>query len=40
VPEGETRTFAEMAPSEKDAVSHRRRAWEALARSRPDLKAG
>jgi XTP/dITP diphosphohydrolase len=30
VPEGETRTFAEMAPEEKDGVSHRRRAWEKL----------
>jgi non-canonical purine NTP pyrophosphatase (RdgB/HAM1 family) len=31
VPEGGSRTFAEMAPAEKDRVSHRRRAWEALA---------
>jgi XTP/dITP diphosphohydrolase len=38
VPEGDTRTFAEMTPAEKDRVSHRRRAWEALARSRPDLR--
>jgi non-canonical purine NTP pyrophosphatase (RdgB/HAM1 family) len=30
IPEGASRTFAEMAPSEKDAVSHRRRAWEKL----------
>jgi non-canonical purine NTP pyrophosphatase (RdgB/HAM1 family) len=30
VPKGEGRTFGEMAPSEKDAYSHRRRAWEAL----------
>lgn len=30
VPEGETRTFAEMTGAEKDAVSHRRRAWEKL----------
>lgn len=30
VPEGDRRTFAEMAPEEKDRVSHRRRAWEAL----------
>ncbi len=30
VPDGETRTFAEMAPEEKDGVSHRRRAWEKL----------
>lgn len=28
VPEGETRTFAEMTREEKDARSHRRRAWE------------
>ena len=32
VPEGGRRTFAEMLPEEKDRVSHRRRAWEALAR--------
>jgi XTP/dITP diphosphohydrolase len=31
VPEGETRTFGEMSAGEKDAISHRRRAWEALA---------
>ncbi len=31
VPEGETRTFAEMSAVEKDAVSHRRRAWDLLA---------
>ena len=31
VPEWETRTFAEMTAAEKDARSHRRRAWEALA---------
>jgi len=30
IPDGETRTFAEMSPAEKDARSHRRRAWEAL----------
>ncbi len=30
VPEGDTRTFAEMAAEEKNAVSHRRRATEAL----------
>jgi non-canonical purine NTP pyrophosphatase (RdgB/HAM1 family) len=30
IPEGETRTFAEMTAAEKDARSHRRRAWEAL----------
>jgi XTP/dITP diphosphohydrolase len=31
VPEGSDRTFAEMAPEEKDRVSHRRRAWDAIA---------
>ncbi|WP_020574009.1 RdgB/HAM1 family non-canonical purine NTP pyrophosphatase [Actinopolymorpha alba] len=31
VPEGETRTFAEMSPEEKDAVSHRGRALRQLA---------
>lgn len=30
VPEGDSRTFAEMRADEKDALSHRRRAWEAL----------
>jgi non-canonical purine NTP pyrophosphatase (RdgB/HAM1 family) len=35
VPAGESRTFAEMTPSEKDRVSHRRRAWEELARQVP-----
>jgi non-canonical purine NTP pyrophosphatase (RdgB/HAM1 family) len=35
VPEGSDRTFAEMAPEEKDRVSHRRRAWEALAARLP-----
>jgi non-canonical purine NTP pyrophosphatase (RdgB/HAM1 family) len=32
VPEGETRTFAEMSASEKNAISHRRKAWEELKR--------
>jgi XTP/dITP diphosphohydrolase len=32
VPEGHTRTTAEMTPSEKDAISHRGRAFRALAR--------
>lgn len=32
VPEGDTRTFAEMKAEEKNAVSHRRRATEALLR--------
>ncbi|HEY1434387.1 MAG TPA: non-canonical purine NTP pyrophosphatase [Thermoanaerobaculia bacterium] len=31
IPEGSERTFAEMAPEEKDRVSHRRRAWDAMA---------
>lgn len=31
VPEGETRTTAEMSPAEKDAISHRGRAFRALA---------
>lgn len=31
VPDGETRTTAEMSPAEKDAVSHRGRAFRALA---------
>jgi XTP/dITP diphosphohydrolase len=35
IPEGETRTFAEMSGEEKDRVSHRRRAWEVLARKLP-----
>lgn len=30
VPEGETRTYAEMTPEEKNARSHRRRAFESL----------
>lgn len=32
VPEGETRTFAEMSPEEKNARSHRARAFGTLAR--------
>ena len=35
VPEGEGRTFAEMAPEEKDRISHRRRAWDAMAARLP-----
>lgn len=35
VPEGENRTFAELGPEGKDRVSHRRRAWEALAARMP-----
>jgi len=30
IPEGDTRTFGEMTPAEKDARSHRRKAWELL----------
>jgi non-canonical purine NTP pyrophosphatase (RdgB/HAM1 family) len=30
LPEGESRTFAELAGAEKDAVSHRGRAWREL----------
>jgi XTP/dITP diphosphohydrolase len=33
IPEGESRTFGEMTAGEKDARSHRRQAWEALART-------
>ena len=32
VPDGSSRTFAEMEPAEKDSVSHRGRAWKDLAR--------
>jgi XTP/dITP diphosphohydrolase len=32
VPEGETRTLAELTPAEKNAISHRSRAARALAR--------
>ena len=35
VPEGGDRTFAEMAPEEKDRISHRRRAWDAMAARLP-----
>jgi XTP/dITP diphosphohydrolase len=37
VPDGETRTTAEMAGTEKDAISHRGPAFRALARIIPDL---
>ena len=30
IPNGDARTFAEMTPAEKDAVSHRNRAWMVL----------
>jgi non-canonical purine NTP pyrophosphatase (RdgB/HAM1 family) len=36
IPEGDTRTFAEMSAAEKDRISHRRRAWEALRVSQTD----
>lgn len=37
VPEGSGQTFAEMSGEQKDRVSHRRRAWEALAARMPEL---
>ena len=37
VPEGESRTTAEMAPEEKDAISHRGKAFRALAPLLSDL---
>ncbi len=40
VPEGGDRTFAEMSAAEKDRVSHRRRAWDALAERLPLLRRG
>jgi XTP/dITP diphosphohydrolase len=40
VPEGETRTSAEMSPAEKDAVSHRARAFRALAPKLQSLLSG
>jgi non-canonical purine NTP pyrophosphatase (RdgB/HAM1 family) len=39
IPDGSDRTFAEMSGEEKDRISHRRRAWEALAREMPGLVA-
>lgn len=35
VPAGSENTFGEMSPAEKDRLSHRRRAWEALAGKLP-----
>jgi XTP/dITP diphosphohydrolase len=35
VPEGESRTTAEMRAEEKDAISHRGKAFRALARELP-----
>lgn len=37
LPEGESRTSAQLAPAEKDAISHRGRAFRALARHVADL---
>jgi non-canonical purine NTP pyrophosphatase (RdgB/HAM1 family) len=37
IPEGSDRTFAEMSGEEKGLVSHRARAWEALASRVPEL---
>ena len=37
VPDGETRTTAELSPAEKDAISHRGRAFRALAAVLPPL---
>jgi XTP/dITP diphosphohydrolase len=37
IPEGESRTFGELTAAEKDARSHRRRAWELLS---PLLQVG
>ena len=37
VHEGYDATFAEMGPEGKDRISHRRRAWEALARRLPEI---
>ncbi|RKS76813.1 XTP/dITP diphosphohydrolase [Actinomadura pelletieri DSM 43383] len=39
VPEGETRTTAEMSPEEKDAISHRGKAFRALAALIPEAVA-
>jgi XTP/dITP diphosphohydrolase len=32
IPDGETRTYAELCPSDKDRLSHRGRAWQQLSR--------
>ena len=40
VPDGESRTTAEMSPTEKDAISHRGRAFRALAEQLDVLLAG
>jgi XTP/dITP diphosphohydrolase len=39
VPDGEARTTAEMSPAEKDAISHRGRAFRALAARLPELSS-
>lgn len=39
VPDGETRTSAELSPAEKDAISHRGRAFRALAEILPGALA-
>jgi non-canonical purine NTP pyrophosphatase (RdgB/HAM1 family) len=39
IPDGDTRTFAEMELGEKDAISHRFRAFEALRRALSAQKA-
>lgn len=40
VPDGDTRTTAEMTAAEKDALSHRGRAFRALADALPEFLAG
>lgn len=40
VPDGETRTSAELSPQEKDAISHRGQAFRALAAIIPDMVLG
>jgi XTP/dITP diphosphohydrolase len=40
VPDGESRTTAEMPPAEKDAISHRGRAFRSLAEILPGLVTG
>ncbi|HEX2315733.1 MAG TPA: RdgB/HAM1 family non-canonical purine NTP pyrophosphatase [Thermomonospora sp.] len=37
VPDGETRTTAEMSPEDKDAISHRGKAFRALAEVLPEI---
>jgi len=40
VPDGETRTSAELSPAEKDAISHRGQAFRAIAPTVADLLGG